>query len=125
MPNDLDKIARGHSKTGSPNFVSAFFWDQKPLGQTGFPDWDEKQLASYNRIATVGAAQCARDDHYDAITTTYQLYARTGTLTHLVKARRWALHHRRDQINLSGPDIGHPRYPSQYLNNTRYTFPQA
>ncbi|HEX2445066.1 MAG TPA: hypothetical protein VHJ77_14065 [Vicinamibacterales bacterium] len=73
----------------------------------------------------MGAAQCARDDHYDAITTTYQLYARTGTLTHLVNARRWALHHRRDQINLSGPDIGHPRYPSQYLNNTRYTFPQG
>jgi hypothetical protein len=42
-----------------------------------------------------------------------------------VNARRWALHHRRDQINLSGPDIGHPRCPSQYLNNTRYTFPQG
>ena len=40
--------------------------------------------------ATVGTAACAREDHYyDAITTTYQLYARTGTLTHLVNARRW------------------------------------
>jgi hypothetical protein len=105
---------------------SLIFWEQTPLGQSGFPAWDQKQLASYGRIATVGTAACARDDHYyDAVTTTYQLYARTGNLTHLVNARRWALHHRRDQIYLSGTNIGHPRCPSGYLNNTRYTFPQG
>ncbi len=105
---------------------SLIFWEQKPLGQSGFPEWDQKQVSSYSRIATVGTATCARDDHYyDAITTTYQLYARTGTLTYLVNARRWALHHRRDQIHLSGADIGHPRCPAQYLTNTRYTFPQG
>jgi hypothetical protein len=106
--------------------ASLVFWEQRPLGQTGFPAWDQKQLAGYNRIATVGTAACARDDHYyDAITTTYQLYARTGTLTHLVNARRWALHHRRDQIYLSGASIGHGRCPGGYLNNTRYTFPEG
>jgi hypothetical protein len=100
--------------------------EQKPLGQTGFPAWDQKQLTDYTRIATVGTAACVRDDHYyDAITTTYQLYARTGTLTYLVNARRWALHHRRDQVYLSGANIGHPRCPGGYLNNTRYTFPQG
>jgi hypothetical protein len=102
------------------------FWEQTPLGQSGFPDWERKQLDSYYRIATVGTASCVRDDHYyDAITTTYQLYARTGNLTHLVTARRWALHHRRDQIYLSGTSVGHPRCSGGYLNNTRYTFPQG
>lgn len=105
---------------------SLIFWEQKPLGQTGFPAWDQKQLNNYSRIATVGTAECARDDHYyDAITTTYQLYGRTGTLTHLVNARRWALHHRRDQVHLSGASVGHGRCPGGYLNNTRYTFPQG
>jgi hypothetical protein len=105
---------------------SLIFWEQKPLGQTGFPAWDQKQLNNYSRIATIGTAQCVRDDqYYDAITTTYELYARTGTLTHLVNARRWALHHRRDQIYLSGTSIGHPRCAGGYLNNTRYTFPQG
>jgi hypothetical protein len=100
--------------------------EQTPLGQSGFPAWDQKQLTDYTRIATVGTAACVRDDqYYDAITTTYQLYARTGTLTHLVNARRWALHHRRDQIYLSGASIGHPRCAGGYLNNTRYTFPQG
>ncbi len=105
---------------------SLIFWEQKPLGQTGFPAWDQKQLANYSRIATVGTAACVRDDqYYDAITTTYQLYARTGTLAHLVNARRWALHHRRHQIYLTGASIGHPRCPGGYINNTRYTFPQG
>jgi hypothetical protein len=106
--------------------ASLIFWEQTPLGTSGFPAWDQKQLTNYSRIATVGTAECARDDHYyDAITTTYQLYARTGNGTHLTTARRWALHHRRDQIHLSGPDVGRPRCPSGYLNNTRYTFPQG
>jgi len=100
--------------------------DQTPLGQSGFPAWDQKQLTDYVKIATVGTAPCVRDDqYYDAITTTYQLYARTGTLAYLVNARRWALHHRRDQIYLSGANIGHPRCAGGYLNNTRYTFPQG
>lgn len=112
--------------TLAPAYLSAslIFWEQMPLGQSGFPAWDQKQLNGYSRIATVGTAQCAGNDHYyDAITSTYQLYARTGNLTHLVAARRWALHHRRDQIYLSGATVGHPRCPS--LNNTRNTFPQG
>lgn len=105
---------------------SHIFWEQKPLGQTGFPAWDSKQLSNYYRIETVGTSPCVRDDHYyDAITTTYQLYARTGDLKYLVNARRWALHHRRDQIYLSGSNIGHPQCSGNYLNNTRYTFPQG
>jgi hypothetical protein len=105
---------------------SLIFWEQKPLGQTGFPGWDQKQVDSYYRIETVGTAQCVRDDHYyDAITTTYQMYARTGNLTYLVNARRWALHHRRDQIQLSGATVGRPRCSGGYVNNTRYAFPQG
>jgi hypothetical protein len=105
---------------------SLIFWEQKPLGQTGFPAWDSKQVSSYYRIENVGSSPCVRDDHYyDAATTTYQMYARTGELKYLVNARRWALHHRRDQIYLSGSDVGHPRCSGGYLNNTRYTFPQA
>jgi hypothetical protein len=105
---------------------SLVFWEQIPLGQTGFPAWDTKQVNGYYRIETVGSAACVRDDHYyDAITTTYQLYARTGDVRYLVNARRWALHHRRDQIYLSGTTIGHPRCSGNYLNNTRYTFPQG
>ena len=105
---------------------SLVFWEQKPHGQTGFPAWESKQLANYSRIATVGTSTCVRDDqYYDAISTTYQMYARTGNLQYLVNARRWALHHRRDQIYLSGPNIGHPRCSGGYLNNTRYTFPQG
>jgi hypothetical protein len=114
--------------TLSPQYLSdsLIFWEQKPLGETGFPAWDQKQLSNYSRIATVGSAECVRDDHYyDAITTSYQLYARTGNITHLVTARRWALHHRRDQIWLSGVNIGHPRCAGNYLTNTRYTFPQG
>jgi hypothetical protein len=105
---------------------SLVFGEQKPLGASGFPDWDQKQVADYGRISTVGTAVCVRDDHYyDAITTTYQMYARTGNVTYLANARRWALHHRRDQIYLSGTSIGHPRCTGGYLNNTRYTFPQG
>jgi Malectin domain/Bacterial Ig domain len=105
---------------------SLVFWEQKPLGQTGFPSWDSKQLSSYYRIETIGTSPCVRNDHYyDAITTTYQMYARTGDLKYLVNARRWALHHRRDQIYLSGSNIGHPQCSGGYLHNSRYTFPQG
>lgn len=106
--------------------ASLVFWEQKPLGQSGFPLWETKQLYYYPRIETIGTSACVRDDqYYDAITTTYQLYARTGELKYLVNARRWALHHRRDQIYLDGPNIGHPRCPGAYINNTRYTFPEG
>lgn len=103
---------------------SLIFWEQKPLGQTGFPDWDQKQLTYYSRIETVGTAACASSDqYYDSITTTYQLYARTGDIKYLVNARRWALHHRRDQIYLTGTDAGHGKCAD--LSKTRYTFPQG
>ena len=105
---------------------SLIFWEQKPLGSTGFPDWDRKQVDFYRRIENPGTAACVRDDqYYDAISTTYQLYARTGELKYLVNARRWALHHRRDQIWLEGANAGRPRCSGAYLNNTRYTFPQG
>ncbi len=112
--------------TLSPGYLSAslIFGEQKPLGQTGFPLWDQKQLTYYNRIETVGTAACAStDQYYDSITTTYQLYARTGDIKYLTNARRWALHHRRDQIYLSGPDVGHGRCSD--ISKTRYTFPQG
>jgi hypothetical protein len=103
---------------------SLIFWEQRPLGQTGFPAWDQKQLSSYASIATVGTAICASgDQYYDSITTSYQLYARTGNVTYLINGRRWALHHRRDQIYLSGSSIGHGRCTD--LSKTRYTFPQG
>lgn len=106
--------------------ASLIFWEQTPLGHSGFPEWDSKQIANYRRIETIGSAACVRDDqYYDAITSTYQLYARTGELKYLVNGRRWALHHRRDQIYLSGSTEGHPRCSGGYLNNTRYTFPQG
>ncbi|HYO81335.1 MAG TPA: hypothetical protein VES20_08050, partial [Bryobacteraceae bacterium] len=105
---------------------SLIFWEQKPLGESGFPAWDAKQTSFYSLIQTVGTSPCARDDqYYDAITTTYQLYARTGDLKYLVNARRWALHHRRDQIYLSGANIGHPQCSGGYVNNSRYAFPQG
>ena len=105
---------------------SLIFWEQTPLGQSGFPAWEQKQIANYGRIETVGTANCVRDDqYYDSITSTFHLYARTGELRYLVNARRWALHHRRDQIYLSGDTVGHPRCSGAYLNNTRYTFPQG
>lgn len=103
---------------------SLIFWEQRPLGQSGFPAWDQKQLAYYSRIETVGTAACASSDqYYDSMTTTYQLYARTGDLKYLVNARRWALHHRRDQVYLSGSNIGHGRCSD--VSKTRYTFPQG
>lgn len=106
---------------------SLAMWEQRPHGQTGFPNWETKQIQNYGLIETVGTANCVRDDqYYDSITTTYQMYVRTGELKYLVNARRWALHHRRDQIWLDGSaNVGHPRCSGGYLNNTRYTFPQG
>lgn len=98
--------------------------EQRPLGQTGFAAWDQKQVRYYSSIETIGTASCASSDqYYDSITTTYQLYARTGDLKYLANARRWALHHRRDQIQLSGPNAGRSRCADS--GKTRYTFPQG
>jgi hypothetical protein len=98
--------------------------EQKPLGQTGFPAWDQKQLSNFTRIETVGTAACAStDQYYDSITTAYQLYARTGDMRYMAVARRWALHHRRDQIYLTGANVGHGQCPD--ITKTRYTFPQG
>ena len=103
---------------------SLIFGEQKPLGQTGFPAWDSKQLNAFYRIETIGTAACAStDQYYDSITTAYQLYARTGDLRYLAVARRWALHHRRDQIHRSGGEIGRGRCSDN--GKTRYTFPQG
>lgn len=81
--------------TLSSSHLSAplIFGEQKPLGQTGFPLWDQKQLSAYRLHRTGGTAACANANrYYDSITTTYQLYARTGDLKYLTNARRWALH---------------------------------
>jgi len=56
-----------------PEYLSAslIFWEQKPLGQSGFPAWEAKQINYYPRIENIGTSACVRDDHYyDAITTT-------------------------------------------------------
>jgi hypothetical protein len=42
---------------------------------------------------------------------------------YLVNGRKWALHHRRDQIHLDGDNIGRPK--SSRLNETRYTYVQG
>ena len=104
--------------------ASLIVGEQKPLGQTGFPAWDQKQLTSFSRIETVGTAPCASTDHYyDSITTAYQLYVRTGDPRYMAVARRWALHHRRDQIYLTGANTGYGRCSD--ITKTRYTFPQG
>ena len=41
---------------------SLIFWEQKPLGQTGFPAWDQKQVSGYGSISTVGTSTCASSD---------------------------------------------------------------
>jgi len=112
--------------TFSANYLSQslIFGEQKPLGQTGFPAWDSKQVNSFYRIETIGTAACAStDQYYDSITTAYQLYARTGDLRYMAVARRWALHHRRDQIYLDGASVGRGRCSDN--GKTRYTFPQG
>lgn len=99
---------------------SLVVWEQKPLGQSGFPAWEQKQLTNYGVIETIGTAVCPSTDHYyDAANSTYQLYARTGDLKYLVNGHRWTLHHRRDQINLSGPEVGYSKCSDN--SRTRYT----
>jgi PKD repeat protein len=103
---------------------SLVVWEQKPLGQTGFPEWDQKQLDNYYEIRDVGTASCANEDqYYNSIHSTYQIYARTGELDYVVNGRKWALHHRRDQIYLEGDLIGHGKCSS--WEKTRYTYIQG
>jgi hypothetical protein len=100
-------------------------WEQKPLGQSGFPAWDQKQRDNFNRINTEPDPTITgsrTDQYYDSSNSSYQIYVRTGELQYLTNARRWSYHHRRDQIYLSGPNAGHPIISGAYFNNTRYTF---
>jgi len=103
---------------------SLVVWEQVPLGKTAFPKWEQKQLKYYYKIEDVGTEPCAgRDQYYDSIHSTYQIYARTGEMPYLVNGRRWALHHRRDQIHLDGDRIGHAKCGD--TNKTRYTYIQG
>ena len=105
---------------------SKIVWEQEPLGTTDFTDWEQKQLDDYHEIDYEGATldECpARDQYYDTIHTSYQLYARTGDKEYLINGRQWALHHVRDQIYLTGDSIGHGKCPS--WTKTRFTYIQG
>jgi len=101
---------------------SYVMWEQKPLGTSA---WDLLQLNRFNVINTepVATTPCARtDQYYDTANSSYGIYVRSGQLQHLVNGRRWAHHHGRHQIFLTGPDIGHGNCTGGYVQNTRYTF---
>jgi len=105
---------------------SKVVWEQRPLGTSGFPDWEQKQLSSYDSIRFDGAplTSCSNSDqYYNSIHTSYQLYARAGNIEYLINGRKWALHHARDQIYLSGDRTGHGICSSWYW--TRYTYIQG
>ena len=100
---------------------SLITWEQIPLGRSDFPKWERKQLEYYYRIKDVGTDIWAgKDQYYDCIHTTYQMYTRTGEIEYLINGRKWALHHRRDQIYLDGYRIGHPK--GSGWTKTRYTY---
>lgn len=102
---------------------SLIFWEQVPLGKTGHADWDSKQLNKFSIInfEPKSTVTCANDDqYYDTISTSYQMYVRTGQIDKLTNGRRWAVHHRKDQINLSGSNVGYGICSD--LTKTRYTF---
>ncbi len=105
--------------------ASLVMWEQKPLGETGHTAWDQLQVNRFSVINTepVATNTCARtDQYYDSANSSYGIYVRTGGLQYLVNGRRWAHHHGRHQIYLSGPNIGHGICTGGYVNNTRYTF---
>jgi hypothetical protein len=109
------------------NYLSAslVMWEQKPLGQTGHTAWEQKQQQQFSVLNTepVATNTCARtDQYYDSANSSYGIYARTGGLQYLISGRRWAHHHGRHQIYLSGANIGHGICTGGYVNNTRYTF---
>ncbi|MBL8953241.1 MAG: hypothetical protein JNK82_20855 [Myxococcaceae bacterium] len=101
---------------------SYVMWEQKPLGTSA---WDLLQTSRFNVINTepVAANVCARtDQYYDSANSSYGIYVRSGQLQHLVNGRRWAHHHGRRQIYLTGTNVGHGNCPGGYVDNTRYTF---
>lgn len=101
---------------------SYVMWEQKPLGSGA---WDMLQLNRFTSIDTepVATTPCARtDQYYDSANSSYGVYVRSGQLRHLTNGRRWAHHHGRHQVYLSGTDIGHGICTGGYVNNTRYTF---
>jgi len=109
------------------NYLSAslVMWEQKPLGQTGYTAWEQRQQQQFSAINTepVATNTCARtDQYYDSANSSYGIYVRTGGLQYLINGRRWAHHHGRRQIYLSGANVGHGICTGGYVNNTRYTF---
>ena len=109
------------------NYLSAslVMWEQKPLGQTGYTAWEQRQQQQFSAINTepVATNTCARtDQYYDSANSSYGIYVRTGGLQYLINGRRWAHHHGRRQIYLSGANVGHGICSGGYVNNTRYTF---
>jgi hypothetical protein len=105
--------------------ASLVMWEQKPLGQTGYTAWEQKQTQQFSVLNTepVASNTCARtDQYYDSANSSYGIYVRTGGLQYLVSGRRWAHHHGRRQIYLSGTNTGHGICTGGYVNNTRYTF---
>ena len=104
---------------------SLIMWEQTPLGESGFASWETKQRNNFSAInrEPSSSTACSRDDHYyDAANSSYQLYVRTGELQYFTNGRRWAYHHGRDQVHLTGTNTGFPRCTGNYLTNTRYTF---
>ena len=108
-----------------PGYVCAskILWEQTPLGTSGFPYWEDRQVDEYHNIDydISDLKPCAsHDQYYNSIHSSYQLYARTGVKDYLINGRKWALHHRRDQIYLSGDSIGTGKCPLG--KKTRYTY---
>jgi hypothetical protein len=105
--------------------ASLVMWEQKPLGQTGYTAWEQKQQQQFSVLNTepVATNTCARtDQYYDSANSSYGIYVRTGGLQYLISGRRWAHHHGRHQIHLSGTSTGHGICTGGYVDNTRYTF---
>ena len=100
--------------------------EQEPYGTTAFSAWEQKQVDNFVRIdydaATLGS--CANSDqYYNSIHSSYQMYARSGDKKYLINGRKWAMHHARDQIYLTGPQTGHGICSS--WQKTRYTYTQG
>jgi len=106
--------------------ASKVVWDQVPSGACSYPYWEQRQDDEFHNIDydTSTLLPCAsHDQYYNSIHSSYQLYARTGDKEYLINGRKWALHHQRDQIYLSGDSIGHGKCPM--VDKTRYTYIQG
>ena len=115
---------------------SQILGSQKPFEGGQFAAWEQKCVNRYHEIEYEGATlgDCANSDqYYNSISSSYQLYARTGDIAYLINGRKWALHHARNQIYLSGPYIGHGKCGNPggmyndvtgevSLDRTRYTY---